>query len=530
MTSSSEGEQTPTEISSAPSSESARDTPRDFDDQTVHSSWGERPSHVQGRQPHQRPLVFTKTTAPSGRMVIGDRHARVKIEDVEESLDSGTLSDDEGSSEDVNTGIPPHHGHLKTKSAKVSKFKEPASAEIPQSKSRPRPNAFVVENVEIEGRVPTPELRKSLPGQQGRHHLDTTTPSGGGILISPTKPDVGVVKSVELPHSSVSPKCRRDMRTIPPEVGKGRQDKAAPSAAIHKPRSVTGSLGPQSVRPPSDSLYQLHPPTLPHSRPTHSVTHAPPSHPPYSHHHTHKSRPHHQSSLQQAHKATGVQPKGPSGKLQSEFSGPVRKLLFESHSKQPASQLLTQHVPKKTLSSSAKYKTQTAKMSNLSAAKSSHSNVKSCETCGSHLRSPAVLGGGVCALGAGASRRVAPPTNLSQMHSDRATAMQASRQQSQIKLNEIRSKLASHEIINPHKEAPGDYQQADSGLGSSNRGRGGGQQSSGPVGNGKRARDVEELSLSSLSLSSCSVASDVLQKARERRDRFWTQPTHITAS
>lgn len=34
--------------------------------------------------------------------------------------------------------------------------------------------------------------------------------------------------------------------------------------------------------------------------------------------------------------------------------------------------------------------------------------------------------------------------------------------------------------------------------------------------------EVDELSLSSMSLSSCSVASDVLEKARKRRDNFWT--------
>ena len=42
--------------------------------------------------------------------------------------------------------------------------------------------------------------------------------------------------------------------------------------------------------------------------------------------------------------------------------------------------------------------------------------------------------------------------------------------------------------------------------------------------------EMDELSLSSLSLSSCSVALDVPQKARERKERFWTQPTHITSS
>ena len=39
--------------------------------------------------------------------------------------------------------------------------------------------------------------------------------------------------------------------------------------------------------------------------------------------------------------------------------------------------------------------------------------------------------------------------------------------------------------------------------------------------------EPDELSLSSLTLSSCSAASDLLKKARDRRQRFWTQPTSL---
>ena len=61
-----------------------------------------------------------------------------------------------------------------------------------------------------------------------------------------------------------------------------------------------------------------------------------------------------------------------------------------------------------------------------------------------------------------------------QMHSDRASALQASQQQSQLKVDEIRSKLAAHSI--DPQGAPtnlDNYQQPqpESGLGSSNRGR-----------------------------------------------------------
>ena len=74
------------------------------------------------------------------------------------------------------------------------------------------------------------------------------------------------------------------------------------------------------------------------------------------------------------------------------------------------------------------------------------------------------------ALGVGHSRK-APPTNFSQLHSNRASALQASRQQSQLKLNEIQSKLASHSTESGYHRAActnfNDYQLPDSGLGSS---------------------------------------------------------------
>ena len=568
---------TPTEVSS-PTSDSTGGArvhihvPQDFDAQGQQRSLSQNQDHLgigspqdRGRETHHSPQLFTRTTAPMGKRVgvqgvqIGDHgHSRMMVEDVEESWDSETLTDDGSSSQDGakllrSSTPPPQDGHVRvhvnTRSgddgAELSKFQErEPSVEIGKPKIIPRPNAFSLEGEgEIEGRVPTPELRKSVPGQQSRHHLDTTTPSGGGLLISPTKQEVGgdrgVARPVQLPYPPVSPKYCRDMKSKAPihpppprEVGNGRQRGDIPvvssTTTDAPPQSVSGNLGPRNV---PTSPYHTHsvprPPTIPQSKPTHNLTHPPPAHP-----HTHKS---------QAHKTAAIsvhvpQPKTATVKPQTSYSSPVRKLLFESHSKQPppSSKFHTQHTTKKVTSSlsSSQYKSH-AKTSALSAAKSSHLNVKSCETCGSYLSSPAVLGGGVGALGAGHSGQVAPPTNLSQMHSDRASALQASRHQSQLKVDEIRSKLASHSI--DPRGAPtnfNDYRQPqpDSSLGSSNRGREGDQRSSGLGASVRRGREVDELSLSSLSLSSCSVASDVLQKARERKECFWTQPTHITAS
>ena len=216
-----------------------------------------------------------------------------------------------------------------------------------------------------------------------------------------------MVKSVELPYPPVSPKYRRDMRSkvpiFPPpprKVDSGHQKGDAPivSSTTNEahPQSISDNLGPRNVPMPRPS-------TIPHSKPTHNLTHAPPSQPSHSHT-THKL---------QAHKTAPIsvpvtQPKKTIVKPpQTSYSSPIRKLLFDSHGKQPStSQLRAQHATKKFVSSSSQQYTKT---SGVPSAKSSQS-------------------------------------------------------------------------------------------------------------------------LSSLSLSSCSVASDMLQKARERRDRFWTQPSHITAS
>ena len=551
-------DQIPTETSSPPTSDYAGDevhvhVPRDKREQYLSQNQGHLDvGRLQDRvkKQYHSPQLFTKTAAPLG--VKRDvNHVRMQVQDVEESWDSETISDDGvSSSQDYGTKFrtstpppPPHPQdsrlHVKAHGrgdADLSKFQEPG-VEVGRLKSIPRPNAFSLGgDNEIEGRVPTPELKKSVPGQQSRHHLDTTTPSDGGLFISPSKPEVGgdrgVVKSVELPYPPVSPKYRRDMRSkvpiFPPPPRKvdgshQKGDTPIVSSTTNEapPQSISDNLGPHNVPMPRPSTM------IPHFKPTHNLIHAPPSQPSHPHT-THQSRAHKTAPISvpiSQPKKTTIKPP------QISYSSPVRKLLFDSHGKQSStSQPRAQHGTKKfVLTSSQRY----TKTSGVSSAKSSHSNVKSCETCGSYLRSSAVLGGGVGALGAGHSGQVAPPTNLSQIHSDRANALQ---QQSQFKVNEIRSKLASHSL--DPRGAPtnldGDYHQLpDSGLGSSDRRGGrreGGQRSlSGLDGRRGRGREVDELSLSSLSLSSCSVASDMLQKARERRDRFW-QPSHIAAS
>ena len=232
ISSSPSDDQTPTEMSS-PTSDSMEGIHVSgyFVDQTQSQHLSQNQGHLGFGKPqktHQVVQVISKTTAPLGKRVGGDgvqmgdgSHTQMMVEDMEESWDSEMLTDDGSLSRDgaePRLSTPPQASHLKThRAAELSKFQEP-SVEVGRSKVIPQPNALSFGgDGEIEGHVPTPELRKSVPGQQSRHHLDTTTPSGGGLLISPSKSEVrggrGVVKSAELPYPPVSPKYRCDMKT-----------------------------------------------------------------------------------------------------------------------------------------------------------------------------------------------------------------------------------------------------------------------------------------------------------------------------
>ena len=456
---------------------------------------------------------------------------QIEVEDIEDNWESQTITEDGGSSCDTpQTGLSPQMLTQQNTRADLGTFREP---EVARSKSIPRPDANRERDGEVEGRVPTPELRRSNLEQQCRHHLDTTTPSGGGILISPEKPAVSgygdmTKLPIQLPFPPTSPKYRRDMKSKAPifpspkrQVGNGRQDTSTDSEGVRTFQSVSTNLAPHIV-PSSQSPYHArcvpHPSAIPRSSHTHSLL---PSHTSHVH-------PHTTSQKNSAAQLTSAKT--------SSFSGPVRKLFYDSHTK-PASQLPSQTVQPSSSSQSKLHK---------SHSKSLHSNVvRSCDTCGSHLRSPHVLGGGVGSLGAGRASgiKAAPTTNLSRLHEEQTGSggvgvdpLLASWQESQLKLQQIRSKLGSRSS-NLHHRSSSPYidqqHHPDSGLGSSNRegtgGRGDLRSEDLGVGRGGGGRDVDELSLSSLSLSSCSVASDVLMKARERRDRFWTQPSHITA-
>ena len=548
MCSSRSSEQSSSNGSSPPSTTSAS-PPYDGDRQQAllrsNREQGHSVEQMSQRQGKKQREFFTRpSVSPTSKVLRGGKgngRQRMKVEDIEESWDSAEISEsnnkypsqsgrDDSSTPPLTKPSPQAQKRTKTH-AQVGLFGEPA--EVTKSRSIPRPNAFIASSGidgEIEGRVPTPELQKSTVQQQSRHHLDITTPAGGGILISPSKPAIadvggheGMSESIELPFPSTSPKYRRDMKSKAPifpspqrMVGNGRQDGESRKheEQVEQSHLVSTNLSPRSV-PSSSSPYHAHcvphPPHIPHSSHTHNLL-------PSQHYTTHQS----------SHKGPTSNPMH----INTKFSGPVRKLLFESNNKRPLS-----------VSADARQQSSTSQTRHKERSKLSHSCVShSCETCGAHLRSSHVLGGGVGALGAGRSSglRSAPPTNLSRLHQQNVEnigssddALHASRQHSQRQLQQIRSKLAYHSTSPPYSDSDPQSVPPDSGLGSSSRDRRDLRSdilNHGGVGGVGRPRDVDELSLSSLSLSSCSVASDVLRKARERRDRFWTQPAHITAS
>ena len=266
---------------------------------------------------------------------------------------------------------------------------------------------------QFQGRIATPILQKepSVPPQ--RHHLDLTTPSDGGLLLSPLK----------LPYPPTSPKYRKDMRST------------APIHPSPKP-SRFESVGTRLVLPKTDPV-QSTTHHLSKPMPTTSKTTVPPC-----------------SQLPRC-------PPGNSSSPKLTTAGATRKLQF-GHSGPSALE-------------------------------------QSCETCGAWLRSSSA--------------------RLPQTHPSYA-ARQASRGKS------APTRVPSHKPA-VHTSLTQPYQSLSGMLPK-------------PVYNAttrpnhtyathlaefkRPTRDIDECSLSSVSLSNCSVASDLLRRAQERRDHFWTQP------
>lgn len=276
-----------------------------------------------------------------------------------------------------------------------------------------------------KGRVPTPLLRDS-PGAPTRHHLDLTTPSSGGLLISPIK----------LPYPPSSPKFRRDMRSSAPifpspelitsTTGETEEGGQQGRTAVLRPPVTTGTRRQKTVSA-----------TIPMRVPTSSTTRNPPK------------------------------------------TGAFQKVRFDSG------------------------KTKMHKKLRQSSETTTHA--ESCETCGAKLRPP--LHG---------TRYTS--TGQKDLHARTLPAGHTFSRQPPHSLYHVQSpEYYAHTL--PHQSRKPSLHATSHTQSDLKR----------PPSTGQLDRDIDAMSLSTLSLSSCSLASDMLKRARNRRDTFWMKP-QVTSS
>ena len=317
-----------------------------------------------------------------------------------------------------------------------------------------------------EGRLPTPVLREkpSTGNLHYRHHLNLTTPSEGGLLVSPVK----------LPYPPSSPKYRRDMKSCAPIFPSPKLLEQEDQPKQHS------STREQQSRPKQDP--KIHSAELSSLRPaTSGAT---------------KSASRGVQTL-----LTYSPPRGHSHSAGSKLrSGAFRKLTFDS--KDPPRPPHQQHQHRQALHGR----------------KQDAASVQPCETCGAMFKSST-------GSGKPPARSLASATLKGKDHSstparsDLLAATVASSQPThtgmpQAAASSLRSKQPQRSV----RHTTGVHGQSPK-LANFKR----------PMAVGRPDRDFDELSLSTLSLSSCSVASEVLRRAQNRRDNFWTQP-HMTAT
>lgn len=348
-----------------------------------------------------------------------------------------------------------------------------------------------VDPSKVKGRVPTPVLRRSA--SPTRHHLDLTTPSENGLLFpSSAMPP--------LPYPQVSPKFRRDMRSTAP------------------------------VNPLSDaSVTRLIKNTRNAPRPVLEEVSSVPKHIPAS------SSPHHAHCVPSGSTVAG------NGREKSPHHH-VRKLDFDRlipatksapkrsqplHSSQPAAK--SAHIPPKTRPTA------------------SHSRPLSCLACGTCLQ-PGLLappsavtgpGGGRTKVGSFAPPGFNPRSALTSVQQQRNVKVQgtthsgAGRPVSQ----QLKSSHRSREILGseslkrhvrsctPPLYGANTYAPSHEGGGPLHRHHSATMRNP-PAAFAPQNCEVDNLSLSSMSLSGCSVASEILKKAKNRRDHFWSSQYH----
>lgn len=326
---------------------------------------------------------------------------------------------------------------------------------------------------EVRGRVPTPELRKSTSPM--RHHLDLTTPSDNGLLIPMTT------------YTPTSPNFRRDKSTAPinplpvDDVDRLIEDcRKAMEPAREEEKEV--SSVPKHI-PASSSPHHSH--CVPRDVPRSAETAGRGARPGIG-----------GGTKGEAHKPH-ARTKGARGA--TTVSQHVRKLNFE----RPAP---SQTAPKRTQSS---YQPRPTSMPRPSAAPS-----LSCHTCGVSLQPSIPPPPSSAPPGDGrpkaqtlypAPLNARPASTLNQSkHIPTGAVERGSRRSACSQRQSASSPTPPPSRANVY--APTTYGGRVSQLKPSFH----------------RNLEVDELSLSSMSLSSCSVASEVLEKAKRRRDNFWT--------
>lgn len=321
----------------------------------------------------------------------------------------------------------------------------------------------------VKGRVPTPELRKSA--SPTRHHLDLTTPSDKGLLIPMTT----------YPH--VLPNFRHDMKSTAP-------------------------VNPLTV----ESVDHLIKDSRKAKKAVREEVSSVPKHIPAS------SSPHHSHCVPNGigPRAKGLEsiPNGvPAGEGRRGTASPhhVRKLNFEHI-------VPSQPAPRR---SQPSYQTRPTSMSGSSA------QSLSCQTCGACLQSsippppssapkvqtlyPATLNTRpATALGHIPMQNIVPGTGGKLAGSQRhGSAGELFTTPTPGKGRMEFSRSPTPPLSRANTYAPAAHGGAYTRV-------------SHPKPSYHKTLEVDELSLSSMSLSNCSVASELLEKARKRRDKFWT--------
>lgn len=349
--------------------------------------------------------------------------------------------------------------------------------------------------LDSNGRVPTPILREN--SEQMRHHLDRTTPTSGSVLTSPPLPaflkpsrvstssrTTGNIKRTGQQSKLGAHSCRSTSHL---SKGKRQGEKAVASKQwnsglylsrgspkLKHDRSLVSSVNgdPRS----SSSRCQ--------TRPKSTTSHLPKMHPPSQSHPTPPplGTAHHTlTTTHPAHSLSSVSSLL-SSVSNSSSPGAVRRLDYNANTRAKAAVNPVQ--PPQSRPSKP------------------HSHVSctnaQCDICGAWLRKSQTLS--TQHLNVNSYAR----TNTKGQHFSHA-------QHSTAPTHQHKGTLTNATIHGPQNSNIHSIPQSNVATIPSEISR-------------PTLREPDELSISSLSLSSCSIASDLLKKARERRERFWTQP------